>query len=81
MSLVVLATMKLFLSDILVTPEQKQWEQLQTGLTQATKSFGSSGTDPGSGGAAVKSHEPAFFQTPTAEVWTVLIVFREAAVG
>lgn len=70
-----------FPSDILVTPKQKQWRQLQTGLTPETKSFGSSGTDPGSGGAAVKSHEPASFQAPTAEVWMVLIVFREPAVG
>lgn len=76
-SLVILASLKLFLSDILVTPKQTQWIQLQTGLIQETKSFGSSGTDPGSGRAAVKSHKPAFFQTPTAEVWVVLIVFRE----
>lgn len=46
-----------------------------------TKSFGSFGTDPGSGRAAVKSHEPAFFQTPTAEVWVVLTVFQEPVVG
>lgn len=71
-----LASLKLFLS-----PKQKQWIQLQTGLMQETKSFGSFGTDPGSGRAAVKSHEPAFSQTPTAEVWVVLIVFREPVVG
>lgn len=76
-SLVILASWKLFLSDILVTPKQKQWTQLQTCLTRETKSFSPSGTDPGSGRAAVKSHKPAFFHTPTAEVWVVLGVFLE----
>lgn len=55
--------------------------QLQTGLAQDTKSLGPLGTDPGSGRATVQSRDPAFFQTPAAEVWVVLTVLWEPGVG
>lgn len=73
--------MKPFLSDILVTPKEKQWILLQTALPQDTKSLGFPGTDPGSRRAAVQSYEPAFFQTPAAEVWVVVAVLLGPEVG